>query len=300
MTHFFVNYKQLYRQWPQQFGALATHQSFGLPERWMISLRIQSTAIAYVRAVVTAITWSAVKFIAFGKQTWRIGGCGCNGRLLHKKCELCPGHPLLCIEGLCYGFFLLTLQERLMLGQNGREANKKNNHLANLAPEEFHTCLFSTHPRLWYLSPTLKWPQLFNTIKAKVPPDLNLEASVRGVTFISPCVLPWSSLASVLNFSLVLFSWVLFSFDFRKCQSTSTLLLTGDRGEWRRRVPRRSSFVIPSMWEKEMNVHCKEQIQRQRDPCCFRDMFLQYLVSLYTQYFSQLHWFSFWSATNAW
>ena len=187
-----------------------------------------------------------------------------------------------------------------MLGQNGREANKKNNHLANLAPEEFHTCLFSTHARLWYFSPTLKWPQLFNTIKAKVPPDLNLEASVRAVTFISPRVLPWSSLASVLTFSLVLFSWVLFSFDFRKCQSTGTLLLTGDRGEWRRRVPRRSSFVIPSMWEKEINVHCKEQIQRQRDPCCFRDMFLQYLVSLYTQYFSQLHWFSFWSATNAW
>ncbi|XP_066027806.1 uncharacterized protein [Pocillopora verrucosa] len=29
-----------------------------------------------------------------------------------------------------------------------------------------------------------------------------------------------------------------------------------------------------------MNVHCKEQIQRQRDPCCFRDMFLQYLETL--------------------
>ena len=187
-----------------------------------------------------------------------------------------------------------------MLGQNGRETNKKNNHLANLAPEEFHTCLFSTHPRLWYLSPTLKWPQLFNTIKAKVPPDLNLEASVRAVTFISPRVLPWSSLACVLTLSLFLFSWVLFSFDFRKCQSTSTLLLTGDRGEWRRRVPRRSSFMIPSMWKKEMNVRCKEQIQRQRNPCCFKDTFLQYLVSLYTQYFSQLHWFSLWSATNAW
>ena len=237
---------------------------------------------------------------AFGKQTWRIGSCSCTGRLLHKKCEVCPGHPILCSGGLCEGFFLLTLQERVILGQNGRETNKKNNHLANLAPEEFHTCLFSTHPRLWYLSPTLKWPQLFNTIKAKVPPDLNLEASVRGVTFISPRVLPWSSLASVLTFSLVLFSWVLFSFDFRKCQSTGTLLLTGDRGEWRRRVPRRSSFMIPSMWKKEMNVRCKEQIQRQRNPCCFKDTFLQYLVSLYTQYFSQLHWFSLWSATNAW
>ena len=148
---------------------------------------------------------------AFGKQTWRIGSCSCTGRLLRKKCELCPGHPLLCSGGLCDGFFLLTLQERVILGQNGRETNKKNNHLANLAPEEFHTCLFSTHPRLWYLSPTLKWPQLFNTIKAKVTPDLNLEASVRAVTFISPRVLPWSSLACVLTWSLFLFSWVLFS-----------------------------------------------------------------------------------------
>ena len=237
---------------------------------------------------------------AFGKQTWRIGSCSCTGRLLHKKGEVCPGHPLLCSGGLCDGFFLVTLQERVILGQNGRETNKKNNHLANLAPEEFHTCLFSTHPRLWYLSPTLKWPQLFNTIKTKVQPDLNLEASVRAVTFISPRVLPWSSLACVLTWSLVLFSWVLFSFYFRKCQSTSTLLLTGDRGEWRRRVPRRSSFMIPSIWKKEMNVRCKEQIQRQRNPCCFKDSFLQYLVSLYTQYFSQLHWFSLWSATNAW
>ena len=60
-----------------------------------------------------------------------------------------------CVQGILYFVaedfatdFLLTLQERVMLGQNGREANKKNNHLANLAPEEFHTCLFSTHPRL--------------------------------------------------------------------------------------------------------------------------------------------------------
>ena len=112
----------------------------------MISSRIQSTAIAYIRAVVIAINWSAVKLIAFGKQTWRIGGCGCNGRLLHKKCELCPGYPLLCIEGLCYGFLLLTLQERVMLGQNGREANKKNNHLANLAPEEFTRVYFRPMP----------------------------------------------------------------------------------------------------------------------------------------------------------
>ena len=90
---------------------------------------------------------------AFGKQTWRIGSCGCNGRLLHKKCEVCPEHPLLCSGWLCYGFFLLTLQERVKLGQNGREGNKKNNHLANLAPEEFHTCLFSNewmnHHIIW-------------------------------------------------------------------------------------------------------------------------------------------------------
>ena len=229
MTHLFVNYKQLYRQWPQHFGALATHLLLRLSERKVILFGIQSTAIAEKLSFQQSPgqRWNSS---AFTKQTWS----------------------------------------------------------------------FSTHPRLWYLSPTLEWPQLFDTIKAKAPPDLNLEASVRAVTFISPRVLPWSSLACVLTWNLNLFSWVLFSFDFRKCSSTSTLLLTGNRGEWRRRVPRRSSLVIPSMWEKEMNVHCKERIRWQRDPCCFRDMFLQYLVSLYTQYFSQLHWLSSWSATNAW
>ena len=54
---------------------------------------------------------------AFGKQTWRIGSCGCTGRLLHKKCEVCPEHPLLCSGGPCDGFFLLTLQEWVILGQ---------------------------------------------------------------------------------------------------------------------------------------------------------------------------------------
>ena len=66
-----------------------------------------------------------------------------------EKCEVCPEYPLLCRGGLCHGFFFwLTLQERVILGQNGRKANKNNNDLANLALEQFHTSLFSTHPRM--------------------------------------------------------------------------------------------------------------------------------------------------------
>ena len=181
-----------------------------------------------------------MKFVTFGKP-WG----GCFGRLLHKKCKVCPEYPLLWSGGLCHGFFKLTLQERVMLGQSGREANRKNNDLANRSNVmllEFHTSLFSTHPMMWYLWQTLKWPQLFNTIKARFPPDLNLEASIHSVTFVSPRVLPWSSLACILTWSTILFSWVLFNFDFWKCPSTSTLSLTEDRGEWRRRVLPRSSL----------------------------------------------------------
>ena len=49
-----------------------------------------------------------------------------------------------------------------MLGKNGRKANNNNYDLANLTPEQFHTSLFSTHPRMWYSSPTSRWPQLFS------------------------------------------------------------------------------------------------------------------------------------------
>ena len=115
----------------------------------MISSRIQSTAIAYVRAVVIAIKWSAVKIRRHLVNKH-------DGSAVVVAPAACFTKNAKCVQGILYfvaedfvtDFFLLTLQERVILGQNGRETNKKNNHLANLAPEEFHTCLFSTHPRL--------------------------------------------------------------------------------------------------------------------------------------------------------
>lgn len=155
--------------------------------------------------------------------------------------------------------------------------------IAKQAREEFHTSFDVDRSQYVIFISDFEVSRSFqetNTIKAKVPPDLNLEASFVGFTV-------WHSSLHVLSIRDHLWRFILFIRLLSQFPNMPKYVVV-DWGSWGIEVQsyQKSSLLILSMWEKEMNVHCKAGIRQQRDPCCFMDMFWQYSVSLYTHCFS--------------